>query len=148
MIVAFIVLILSLCLIIVSLVVLKFSITFTIAEEFREIGVMKAIGLSNGKIRSLYIVKYLMLAILGAGLGFFASIPFGELLLDSVSKKMLLGSDHGLLMNVLGSVFVVCVIVLLAWIYTGRVKKSSPPGRYPERSDRGKISQKKCSADS
>ena len=50
MIIAFIVLILSVCLMIVSFVVLKFSITFTISGEYREIGVMKAIGLSNGKI--------------------------------------------------------------------------------------------------
>lgn len=95
MIIAFIVLILSICLIIVSFVVLKFSITFTISEEFREIGVMKAIGLSNGKIRSMYIVKYLMMAIAGAIIGFFTSIPLGKLLLDSVSKKMMLGNEQG-----------------------------------------------------
>ena len=126
MIVAFIMLILSVCLIIVSFVVLKFSITFTISEEFREIGVMKAIGLSNGKIRSLYIVKYLMLALTGALLGFFASVPFGELLLDSVNKKMLLGNDNAILVNALGSVLVVCVIVLFAYLCTGKVKKSTP----------------------
>ena len=126
MIIAFIVLILSICLIIVSFVVLKFSITFTIAEEFREIGVMKAIGLSNGKIRSLYIVKYLLLASLGAIIGFGASIPFGELLLDSVSKKMLLGNDNAILVNALGSVLVVCVIVWFAYLCTGTVKKSTP----------------------
>lgn len=70
MIVAFTMLILSICLIIVSFVVLKFSITFTISEEFREIGVMKAIGISNFKIRSLYLTKYLMLAVIGAFVGF------------------------------------------------------------------------------
>lgn len=126
MIVAFIMLILSVCLIIVSFVVLKFSITFTITEEVREIGVMKAIGLSNGKIRSLYIIKYLLLAIAGAIFGFFASIPFGELLLDSVSKKMLLGNDKAVFVNASGSVLVVCVIVLFAYLCTGKVKKSTP----------------------
>ena len=126
MIIAFIMLILSVCLIIVSFVVLKFSITFTITEEFREIGVMKAIGLSNAKIRSLYITKYLLLAALGAILGFFASIPFGELLLDSVSKKMLLGNDNAILVNALGSVLVVCVIVWFAYLCTGKVKKATP----------------------
>lgn len=70
MIVAFTMLILSICLIIVSFVVLKFSISFTIFEEFREIGVMKAIGISNFKIRSLYLTKYLMLAVIGAVGGF------------------------------------------------------------------------------
>ncbi len=126
MIIAFIVLILSVCLIIVSFVVLKFTITFTISEEYREIGVMKAIGLSNGKIRSLYIVKYLMLAIAGAICGFFASIPFGELLLDSVNKKMMLGNDNAILVNALGAVLVVCIIVFFAYLCTGKVKKSTP----------------------
>ncbi len=126
MIVAFIMLILSVCLILVSFVVLKFSITFTIGEEFREIGVMKAIGVSNGKIRSLYIVKYLMMAIVGAVIGFVASIPFGELLLESVSKKMVLGTDNAVFINLLGSVLVVCVIVLFAYLCTGKIKKSTP----------------------
>lgn len=126
MIIAFIMLILSICLIIVSFVVLKFSITFTIMEEFREIGVMKAIGLSNSKIRSLYLVKYLIMAIAGAIIGFFASIPFGELLLGSVSKKMMLANDNAIAINLMGSVLVVCVIVLFAYFCTGRVKKSTP----------------------
>lgn len=126
MIVAFVMLILSVCLIIVSFVVLKFSITFTITEEFREIGVMKAIGISNRKIRGLYIVKYLMLAAAGAAIGFFASIPFGALLLDSVSEKMVLGNDNPFLINLLGAVLVVCVIVLFAYSCTGKVKKASP----------------------
>ncbi len=126
MIVAFVVLILSVCLIIVSFVVLKFTITFTITEEFREIGVMKAIGLSNRKIRSLYIVKYLLMSMLGAAVGFFASIPFGKLLLNSVSKKMVLGNDNALLINFLGSVLVVCLILLFAYLCTGKVKKATP----------------------
>ncbi len=126
MIVAFLMLILSVCLIIVSFMILKFSITFTIMEEFREIGVMKAIGISNGKIRSLYIVKYLLMAIAGAGIGFFVSIPFGRLLLDAVSKKMVLGNDNAFLMNILGAVLVVFVIVCFAYFCTGKVRKASP----------------------
>ena len=59
MIVAFVVLVLSVCLMIVSFAVLKFTITFTVTEEYREIGVMKAIGITDFKIRSLYLVKYL-----------------------------------------------------------------------------------------
>lgn len=126
MILAFIMLLLSVCLIIVSFVVLKFSITFTITEEFREIGVMKAIGLSNGKIRSLYIIKYLIMAVLGSIIGFFASIPFGNMMLDSVSRKMVLGNEHAILINLLGSFIVIIVILAFAYLCTGKVKKSSP----------------------
>lgn len=126
MILAFIMLLLSVCLIVVAFVVLKFSITFTITEEFREIGVMKAIGLSNGKIRSLYILKYLIMAVFGSAAGFFVSIPFGNLLLDSVSKKMVLGNDHAVFINLLGSILVIVVILTFAYLCTGKVKKSSP----------------------
>ena len=66
MIVAFIVLILSVCLIILAFVVLKVSLSFTITKEFREIGVLKAIGIRNIKIRTLYLIKYLVIAIVGS----------------------------------------------------------------------------------
>lgn len=126
MIVAFIMLLLSVCLMIVSFVVLKFSITFTITEEYREIGVMKAIGLSNARIRGLYLVKYLMMALAGVLFGFFLSIPFGNLLLASVSKNMALGNDNAFLVNLLGCVLVVGVIVSFAYLCTGRVKRATP----------------------
>ena len=126
MIVAFMTLVLSVCLIIVSFVVLRFTISFTIVEEYREIGVMKAIGIPNIRIRSLYIGKYLMLAVVGAGIGFFISIPFGAMLLKSVSENMVLGNSHGYWINLMGALLVVFVIVLFAYLCTGKVKKASP----------------------
>ena len=88
MLVAMIVLVLSVCLCIVSFVLLKFVITFTINEEFREIGVMKAIGIKNRKIRSLYMTKYFAMSVVGGIIGFFAGIPFGSVLISSVSEKI------------------------------------------------------------
>ncbi|MDD7333811.1 MAG: ABC transporter permease [Lachnospiraceae bacterium] len=126
MIVAFMTLVLSVCLIIVSFVVLRFTISFTIVEEYREIGVMKAIGIPNIQIRSLYIGKYLMVAVVGAGIGFFISIPFGAMLLKSVSENMVLGNSHGYWINLMGALLVVFVIVLFAYLCTGKVKKASP----------------------
>lgn len=126
MLVAFIVLLLSVCLMLVAFVILKFTITFTIAEEFREIGVMKAIGITGARIRSLYIVKYLMMAVIGAMIGFAASIPFGKFLMKSATENMVLGNDAGLLTNLLGAVIVTFFIVLSAWFSTGKVKKMSP----------------------
>lgn len=125
-IVALIVLILSLCLCIVSFVLMKFAISFTIHEEFREIGVMKAIGIKNRKIRSLYMVKYLACALTGGVIGFIAGIPFGNFLMKSVSKKMVLGNDQGFLLNVCGAVFVVLVTIGFAYFCTRDVKKLTP----------------------
>ena len=95
-------------------------------EEYREIGVMKAIGIPNIQIRSLYIGKYLMMAVVGAGIGFFISIPFGAMLMKSVSENMVLGNSHGYWINLMGALLVVFVIVLFAYLCTGKVKKASP----------------------
>ena len=126
MIVAFIVLILSVCMIILSFVVLKVSLSFTITKEYREIGVMKAIGIKNRKIRGLYLTKYLGMAIVGSVLGFFLSIPLNNLLMASVTENMMLGSRLGIGINAIGALIVVIVIVLLSWLATRMVKKATP----------------------
>lgn len=126
MLVAMIVLVLSVCLCIVSFVLLKFVITFTINEEFREIGVMKAIGIKNRKIRSLYMTKYFAMSVVGGIIGFFAGIPFGSVLISSVSEKMVLGNDAGILLNIAGSMLVVLVMSGFAYFCTRKVKKATP----------------------
>ena len=126
MIVAFVTLILSVCLIIVSFVILKFTISFTITEEYREIGVMKAIGIKNNKIKSLYLVKYLAIAVFGSLIGFGLSFPFGSLLLKSVTESMVLGNALGIWPNILGSLAVVLSILAFAYLAAGVVKKATP----------------------
>ena len=126
LIVAFIIVILSVCLMIVSFVILKFSIGFSIQDDFREIGVMKAIGIRNLKIRTLYLTKYTALAAAGAVIGLIISYPFGKMLLKSVSEGMVLGNSYGNMINIAGAVLVFAVIILLAFLSTGKVKKMTP----------------------
>ena len=126
MIVAFIVLILSACLIILSFVVLKVSLSFTITREYREIGVMKAIGIKNRKIRVLYLTKYFAMAIAGSLIGFFLSIPLSNVLMASVTENMVLGNDLGYGINAIGAILVVITIVALSYFATRIVKKATP----------------------
>lgn len=126
MIVAGILVVLSACLILVAFIVLKFTITFTLQEEFREIGVMKAIGIKDRKIRKIYVIKYFALSVTGALIGFFASVPFAKLMMTSVSENMVLGNDNALLMNVISSLIVVLLIVGYAYHCTKKLKKYSP----------------------
>lgn len=126
MIIAFIVLILSVCLIILAFVVLKVSLSFTITKEFREIGVLKAIGIKNLKIRTLYLIKYLVLAIVGSTIGFFLSLPLSDFLLSTVSENMVLGNNMGILVNLIGAGIVVISIALMAFFSTRKVNKATP----------------------
>lgn len=126
MIVAGVLLIISICLIMISFVMLGFTITFTMSEEYREIGIMKAIGIRCTKIRVLYLIKYLALAIIGVTIGFFTSIPFGDMLLGSVSATIVLINSSGNLINLICSVLVASIILIFCFICTGKVKKFTP----------------------
>ena len=126
MIVAMVVLAISVCLILVSFVVLKYVITFSINEEFREIGIMKAIGIRSAKIRSLFAVKYACIAVVGSTIGFFISIPFGNMLITSVSDAMVLGNETGIRLNLLGALVVSLLMVGLSYYSTRKVKKCTP----------------------
>ena len=124
--VAAIILIVGIGLIAVSFAVLRFTIGFTIAEEFREIGVMKAIGLKNNSIRLLYLAKYLFIALAGAVVGCFLSIPFGRMLIKSVSENMVLESRNSVTLGILCCIAVVAAILFFSWNSTGKIKKLSP----------------------
>lgn len=126
MVIAGAVLIVSIILIITAFIVLRFTIGFTISEEFREIGVMKAIGIKNSRVRLLYIVKYLALSIIGAVVGFFLSIPFGKMLLNSATKSMVLENQNNVIVNFICSAAVVGIIVLFCYTCTRKVVKISP----------------------
>ena len=126
MIVTGILLVVSLILIAIAFVVLRFTITFTLSEEFREIGVMKAIGIGNFKIRGLYLVKYSGLSVIGAVIGLALSFPFGEMLMSVSSKSVILGNENAFFVNIICSLLVVAVILLFCFSCTGKVKKMAP----------------------
>lgn len=126
MVVVGILLVVSMILIIIAFVVLRFTITFTLSEEFREIGVMKAIGISNFRIRGLYLVKYMGLSVIGATIGFALSFPFGEMLMSVSSQSIIVGNQNPILVNILCAVLVIAVILLFCYGCTGKVKKMTP----------------------
>lgn len=123
---AYVLMVISIVLMFTAFVVLRFTIGFTISEEFREIGVMKAVGIDSGSIRSLYIVKYLAIAVTGTMIGYFCSVPLGDMMLKTVSKNIVLGGESSALMGLLSSGLVVIVILLFCYGCTRRVNKLSP----------------------
>ncbi len=125
MVVTGIILVVSLILIIISFVVLRFTITFTLSEEFREIGVMKAIGIRDIKIRGLYLTKYAALSVIGAVIGLILSYPFGEMLMSLSSKSIIISSNTSFI-NVICAVLVAAIILLFCLGCTGRVGKMTP----------------------
>lgn len=126
MIVVGVLIVVSIILIAIAFVVLRFTISFTLSEEFREIGVMKAIGIGNFRIRGLYLVKYMGLSVIGATIGFALSFPFGEMLMSVSSQSIIVGNQSPILINIFCTVLVIAVILLFCYECTDKVKKMTP----------------------
>ena len=125
--IALVVLVVSLGLVCITMIMLRFTISFTVKEEYEQIGVMKAIGISEAGIRSLYIVKYIAIAVVGAVIGCICSVPFGEKMLASVTQNILVennGINVG--MNVFVSVMVAAIVIGFAYLSTRPVKRLNP----------------------
>ena len=126
MIITGLILVVSLILIIISFTVLRFTIAFTLSEEFREIGVMKAIGIRNIKIRGLYLTKYFAISVVGTAIGLLFSYPFGKMLMSLSADSIIINERNTTFANVICAVLVVAVILLFCLGCTGRVRKMSP----------------------
>lgn len=120
------ILVVSVFLIIISVVVLKHTIGFTIAEEFREIGVMKAIGIKNSSIRALYLIKYLAITVIGSLIGFGFSASFSNIMFQSVATSIYLDSDNNILISLLCTLSIIGFTMFFCWISTSKIKKLTP----------------------
>ncbi|HLO29820.1 MAG TPA: FtsX-like permease family protein [Anaerolineales bacterium] len=78
-IVAALIILVSLLINIVALLCLAFTIHSTIEEDYREIGVMKAIGIQQQDIKKIYLAKYVVMAALASVLGYVASLFLNQL---------------------------------------------------------------------
>lgn len=113
-------------LIAIAFVVLRFTISLTISQSFREIGVMKAIGISNIKIRGLYLIKYFALSVFGTLFGFILSIPFSKLLIDASGSTIMLPKNGMIHVNLICSLCVVALIILFCFGCTAKINKITP----------------------
>lgn len=126
MLIAAVLLVVSVCLILISMVILRFIINFTITEEFREIGVMKAIGMKNNPIRGLYIIKYLAISVTGTTIGLILSFPFSRIMIDGISKKIVISGENNFFINIAAAVTAGAVVVLFSYLCTRKIRKFSP----------------------
>lgn len=126
MLVSTILILVSICLILIAFLILRFTISFTIQEDYRQIGIMKAIGLSDFGIRKLYLIKYLVIAVIGSVVGLILSFPFGSLILTQTGTSIEIESATSNIWINLGSSLLI-ILIVLAFCYqsTRKINKFS-----------------------
>ena len=106
--------------------VLRFTIVFTLQEDYREIGIMKAIGLKDAGIKSVYLVKYFAIAVLAAFVGAILSFPFGKMLLgQSIVNMVVNQAGQNVLLHLLCAMAVVGIVLLFSNASANKLKRFS-----------------------
>ncbi|MFZ6028927.1 MAG: FtsX-like permease family protein [Chloroflexota bacterium] len=85
---AAVILLVSVLVIAIAFLCIRFTLLAKIEDDYREIGVMKAIGLRVSDIKRIYLVEYAALAAVGCLLGFALSFFFRGALLENIRLYM------------------------------------------------------------
>lgn len=83
-IVATVVLLVSLLLMIIAILCIRFTVHAAIEEDIKEIGVMKAIGISLQAMKKIYLFKYIILAVVASLIGYILSTFLSHLFTNNI----------------------------------------------------------------
>ncbi len=123
-----VILLVSLLVVAVAFLCIRFTLLAKIEDDYREIGVMKAIGLRVADIKKIYLAKYAAMAAAGSLLGFALSLVLRDALLANI--RLFMGeSANASLAPLLGIGSVLLVfLAIMAYVngVLGRFRKIPP----------------------
>ncbi|MCL1791381.1 MAG: ABC transporter permease [Peptococcaceae bacterium] len=122
--------IISILLIVISFGLFRFSIRAVIEGDYREIGVMKAIGVGNSGVRKVYSFKYLAISLSGTAIGAVLSLPIGNLLGNLMTEKLrqniVMNANDQPWVTVICAVVIFMITTLFIRLASDRIKRISP----------------------
>lgn len=125
--VAAVVILVSVLLLVVGLLCLRFSFLTAAEQDYREIGVLKAIGVAPRDIKRIYLTKYAVLAASATVLGLLGGLALTPLLTRNITRYM--GSVPSIwnwIVPFLAAVAVFVVLVLFVRVLLHRFNGISP----------------------
>jgi len=125
--IAAVIILISLLLNLIALLCLRFIILLTLEEDYREIGVMKAIGIKSKKIKKIYFYKYLFIALTASLMGYILSLAFSRIFAKNIT--LYIGKTPESLIQVLipflAALIVALFVIIFSLIVLRRFKKIS-----------------------
>lgn len=83
-----VILLVSVLVVAIAFMCIRFTLLAKIEDDYREIGVMKAIGLRVSDIKRIYLAKYAAIAAAGSIVGFALSLAFKGIFLENIRLYM------------------------------------------------------------
>lgn len=123
-----VILLVSALVIAIAFLCIRFTLLAKIEDDYREIGVMKAIGLRVADIKKIYLTQYLTIAAVGSLLGYGLSFVFRDALLTNI--RLYMGESDNASQAPLLAIVSVALVFLAISAYVngvlGRFQKISP----------------------
>lgn len=139
-----ILLLISLLVVLMTFMCIRFTLLAKIESDYREIGVMKAIGLQVKDIKKIYLAKYAVISVVGSLLGYLISLPMSYLLLKNI--KLFMGESNNeklsWILAVAGVLAVMLLIIGYVYQLLNRFKKVSAVEAIRFNGSREKVSTK------
>jgi len=112
----------------IAFLCIRFTLLAKIEDDYREIGVLKAIGLRVGDIKKIYLVNYAAIAAAGCLSGYGMSFFFRDALLRNIRWYLGESADTSLapILGILGVALIFTVIMVYINGMLGRFRRISP----------------------
>lgn len=123
-----IILLVSVLVVAIAFMCIRFTLLAKMEDDYREIGVMRAIGLRVSDIKKIYLIKYVVIALTGSILGFALSFLFKGFLLTNI--RLYMGESENdfaaLLFGIIGILVVFFAIIAYVNGVLRRFRNISP----------------------
>ncbi|MFV0395112.1 MAG: FtsX-like permease family protein [Coprobacillaceae bacterium] len=121
------ILLISFLIVAITFLCIRFTLLAKIDDDYREIGVMKAIGLRISDIKKIYLAKYAAISFVGGIVGFALSFVFKGKLLENI--KLYMGESENtslaMILGIIGIIIVFLAIITYVRVVLRRFKKIS-----------------------
>ncbi|HHT25572.1 MAG TPA: FtsX-like permease family protein [Clostridiaceae bacterium] len=118
----------AILIVIVSFLCIRLTLTAKIEDEYKTIGVLKAIGIRLSNIKKIYQAKYTLLSFLGCVFGLILSFVFSGFFLQNI--RMFFGENGAALpaaiSAIIGAMFIFLIVMFYISRFLNRLKKMSP----------------------
>ena len=125
-IISVLVVLISVFLILIIFMTIRFTIIADLKAEEKEIGMMKALGVDSFSFRWLFAAKYIAFAILGGIVGIIAGLPAAGAFVNMFGPDCILPERwEMILIGVLSVLVIIIVMIAFSLFVMGRIKKIS-----------------------
>ncbi|MFD3259547.1 FtsX-like permease family protein [Paenibacillus lentus] len=117
-----VILLVSVLVVAIALMCIRFTLLAKIEDDYREIGVMKIVGLRVSDIKRIYLAKYAAIAAAGCMLGYALSLVFKDMLLENI--RLYMGeSDNSSLALLFGIIGILLVFLAITAYVSGVLRR-------------------------